>query len=177
MAALAIAELSTTEAFAACMSCLLCRGMFSCVPVVFVHDNDAWAQRRCSAGRMMCAQLPLDSQVWTALAIAKLSTTEAFAARASCLLCRSLFSRGHAVFVHDDNVWVQRRCSAGRMMCAQLPLDSQVWRRWQLPNYARPRHLPHARAVCSAAACFRAALRCLYTMMMRGCSGAAQRGA
>jgi hypothetical protein len=22
------------------------------------------------------------------------------------------------------------------MMCAQLPLDSQVWRRWQLPNQA-----------------------------------------
>ena len=61
--ALAIAELSTTEAFAACTSCLLCRGLFSCVPAVFVHDNDAWVQRRCSAGRMMCAQLPLDSQV------------------------------------------------------------------------------------------------------------------
>ena len=63
VAALAIAELSATEAFAACMSCLLCRGLFSCGPVVFVHDNDAWVQRRCSAGRMMCAQLPLDSQV------------------------------------------------------------------------------------------------------------------
>jgi hypothetical protein len=61
--ALAIAELSTTEAFAACMSCLLCRGWFSCGPAVFERDNDAWAQRHCSAGRMMCAQLPLDSQV------------------------------------------------------------------------------------------------------------------
>jgi hypothetical protein len=30
------------------------------------------------------------------------------------------------VFVHDDDAWVQRRCSAGRTMCAQLPLDSQV---------------------------------------------------
>jgi len=63
VAALAIAELSTTETFAACMSCLLCRGLFSCSPTVYVHDNDAWVQRRCSVGRMMCAQLPLDSQV------------------------------------------------------------------------------------------------------------------
>jgi hypothetical protein len=54
VAALAIAELSTTEAFAACMSCLLCRGLLSRGPAVFVHDNDAWVQRRCSAGRMMC---------------------------------------------------------------------------------------------------------------------------
>ena len=63
VAALAIAELSTAEAIAACMSCLLCRGLFSCGPTVFVHDNDAWVQRRCSVGRVMCAQLPLDSQV------------------------------------------------------------------------------------------------------------------
>ena len=70
-----------------------------------------------------------------ALAIAELSTTEAIAARASCLLCRGLFWCGPAVFVHDDDAWVQRRCSAGRMMCVQLLLDSQVWRRWQLLNY------------------------------------------
>ena len=60
VAALAIAELSTTEAFAARASCLLCHGLLSCGLVVFVHDSDAWAQRRCSAGRMMCAQLALD---------------------------------------------------------------------------------------------------------------------
>jgi hypothetical protein len=51
--ALAIAELSTTEAFAACMSCLLCRGLFSCGPTVRVHENDAWVQRRCPAGCML----------------------------------------------------------------------------------------------------------------------------
>ena len=61
--ALAIAELSTTEAFAACTSCLLCRGLFSCGAAVFVHDDDAWVQQRCSVGRMMYAQLPLDSHV------------------------------------------------------------------------------------------------------------------
>ena len=66
----------------------------------------------------------------TALAIADLSTTEAFAARASCSLCRGLFSSGPAVFAHDYDALVQRRCSMGRMMCAQLPLDAQVWRRW-----------------------------------------------
>ena len=63
VAALAIAGLSTTGAIAACTSCLLCRGLFSCGYAVFVHDDDAWVQRRCSAGRMMCAQLLLDSQV------------------------------------------------------------------------------------------------------------------
>jgi len=63
MMALAIAELSTTETFAARLSCLLCRGLFSCGSAVFVRDNDAWVQQRCSVGRLVCAQLPLDSQV------------------------------------------------------------------------------------------------------------------
>ena len=76
-----------------------------------------------SVGCMMCAQLPLDSQVWPSLAIAELSTTEAFAVLMSCLLYRSLFSCSPAVFVHDRDACVQRRCSVGRMMCAQLPLD------------------------------------------------------
>ena len=95
------------------MSCLLCRGLFSCDLTVFVHDNDAWVQRCCSVGRMMCAQLPLDSQVWPSLANAELSTTEAFAASMSCLLCCGLFSCGPAVFVHDNDAWVQRRCLYG----------------------------------------------------------------
>ena len=64
MAALAMAELSATEAFAACMSCLLCRGLFSCGPTVHVRNCDVWVQQRCSMGRMMCAQLLLDSQVY-----------------------------------------------------------------------------------------------------------------
>ena len=63
VAAMLRAELSTTEAIATCMSCLLCRGLFSCGPAVFVHDDDAWVQRRCSVRCMMCAQLPLDAQV------------------------------------------------------------------------------------------------------------------
>ena len=44
------ADLSTTEAIAARVSCLLCRGLFSCGPAVFVHDYDAWVQRHCSCG-------------------------------------------------------------------------------------------------------------------------------
>ena len=70
-----------------------------------------------------------------ALAIAELSTTEAFAAHLSYLLCRGLFSCDSAVFVHGYDAWVQRRCPAGCMLCAQLPPDSQVWRRWQLLMY------------------------------------------
>jgi hypothetical protein len=62
VAALAIAGLSTTKAIAACASCLLCRGLFSRGPTVRVRDRGAWVQQRCSVGRMMCAQLPLDSQ-------------------------------------------------------------------------------------------------------------------
>jgi len=42
LTALAIAELlSTTEAFAARTSCLLCRGLFSCAATVLERDNDA----------------------------------------------------------------------------------------------------------------------------------------
>ena len=71
----------------------------------------------------------------TALAIAELSTTGALTARAIRLLCRGLFSCGPTVLMRDRDVWVQRRCSAGRVLCAQLPPDSQVWRRWQLLMY------------------------------------------
>ena len=60
------------------------------------------------------------------VAIAELSTTEAFAARTIRLPCRVLFLRGPTVFMRDRDAWVQRRCSAGRVLCAQLPPDSQV---------------------------------------------------
>jgi hypothetical protein len=69
-----------------------------------------------------------------ALAIAELSTTEALAARTIRLLRRVLFLRGPAVLMHDGDALVQRHCPAGRVLCAQLPPDSQVWRRWQLLN-------------------------------------------
>ena len=65
VAALAFAELSTTtETFAACTIRLLCRGLFSCVAMVHVRTSDAWVQLCCSAGRVLCAQLPPDSQMW-----------------------------------------------------------------------------------------------------------------
>ena len=98
------------------------------------HNQDAWMQQHCSARHGLFAQLRHRSAATAALAIAGISTTETIAARASCLLCRGLFSGGPAVFIHDDDAWVQRHCSAGRAMRALLPLDLQVWRRWQLPN-------------------------------------------
>jgi len=58
VAALAIAELSTTGALAARVIRLLCRGLLSCGPTVLMRDRDAWVQQRCSAGRVLCAQLP-----------------------------------------------------------------------------------------------------------------------
>ena len=61
--ALAIAGLSAAEFLAARMSCLLCRGLLSSDPALFVHDCDAWVQQCGSVGRMMPTQLPLDSQV------------------------------------------------------------------------------------------------------------------
>ena len=91
---------------------------------MFVRDRNTWVQQRCSVGRMMCPQLA--SQNVTALAIAELSTTETIAARVSCLLSRGLFSCGPTVLEHDYDACLQRHCSAGCMMCAQLPLDSQV---------------------------------------------------
>ena len=125
------ADLSTTEAIAAFMSCLLCRGLFSCGPTVFVHDNDAWVQRRCSARCMLRAQLLLDSPL-VAMPRAEFSTTGALAARVIRLLRRDLLSCCPTVFLRDCDARVQRRCSGGRVLCAQLPPDSQVWRRWQL---------------------------------------------
>jgi len=110
---------------------------------VRVRDRGAWVQQRYSLGHMMCAQLPLDSQGVVATPRAELITTEAFAARTSCLLCRDSFSYVATVFAHDNDAWVQRRCSAGRMLCAQRPPDSQVWRRWQL-------RIKHNRGFCCA---------------------------
>ena len=136
MAALAIAELSTTEAFAACMSCLLCRGFFLYGRYVFIQSSTwaygAYARSRCvGAAALLGGAYDAHTAAAgfagvTALAIAELSATEAFAACTSCLLCRGLLSCGPAVFAHDNDAWVQRRCPAGRMICAQLPLDLQA---------------------------------------------------
>jgi hypothetical protein len=134
VAALAIAELSATEAFAARAICLLCRGLFLCGPAVFERYDDSWLQRHCSAGAHAACTAASGFAGVTALEIAELSTTEAFAARTIRLPCRVLFLRGATVLMRDRDAWVQQRCSAGRVLCAQLPADSQVWRRWQLPN-------------------------------------------
>ena len=76
----------------------------------------------------------------------------------------------------DSDARVQLCCSAGRMLCAQLAPDSQMWRRRQLiAELSTPE--THARSVCCAVACFRARLWCMFALRMRGCSFAAQRGA
>jgi hypothetical protein len=36
---------------------LVCRGLFYYAATVLAHDCDAWVQQRCSAGRVLCAQL------------------------------------------------------------------------------------------------------------------------
>jgi hypothetical protein len=67
-----------------------------------------------------------------ALAIAESSATEARAAHTGCVLCRGLDLSGATVPLRDFDAWVQLSCPAGRVLRAQLPPDSQVWRRWQL---------------------------------------------
>jgi len=71
---------------------------------------------------MLRAQLPPVA----ALPIAELSTTGASAARAILLLFHDLFSCGTAVCVHDFDARVQLGCPAGRVLCVQLPPDSQA---------------------------------------------------
>jgi len=129
--ALAIAELSTTEAFAARMSCLPCHGLFSCGATVIVRDCDARVLRHCPTDRMPPAQLRYKGAGVATLAIAGLSTTEACAARTGFLLCRGLLACEATAIMRDNDARVPRRCSAGRVLCAQLLSDSHVWRRWQ----------------------------------------------
>jgi len=116
-----------TDAFAARASFWLCRGLFSCVATVPERDRNARVQQHCWARRVLCA-LPLHQMRagWTALAIAELSTTGALDARTIRLLRRILFSCCPTVPMHDRDAWVQRRCSAGRVLCAQLAPDSQL---------------------------------------------------
>ena len=100
--------------------------------LVFVWHCSTYARWRCvgtvallSGVRAVCTAASEFAGV-AALAIAELSTTGALAARVIRLLCRGLLSRGPTVHVRDRDAWVQRRCSAGRVLCAQLPADSQV---------------------------------------------------
>ena len=116
MVAMPRPDLSTTEAIAARVSCLLCRGLFSCGLTVFVHDNYAWVQWPCSGGAYDVPAAAAGFAAVVAMPRPDLSTTEAIAAFMSCLLCRGLFSCGPAVFVHDNYARVQRRCPAGCML-------------------------------------------------------------
>ena len=119
-------ELSTTEAFAARTCCPVCHASFSRGPVVYVRESDAWVRHHCSLGRVLCAQLRHQIRsCGGAVKCSILSAIEAFAARVSCPICRSLFSCDPTVRLRDRGAWVQHRCSAGHMCCAQMPPDSQ----------------------------------------------------
>jgi len=152
------------------------RKLFALPRLVFVWPYGACARSRCvgaaallggAYGVCTAAAGFAGMPRMTVLAIAEISTTEAIAARASCLLCRGLFSCGPAMFVHDHDAWLQRRCPAGCALCALLLLDSQMWWRCQEPNFkslAQSRLLPRARAFGCIVACFRAWLRCMYAI-------------
>ena len=114
------------------------RELFVLPRLVFVRDYGACTRlQRVRAATLLggeyvvCAAAAGFAGVM-ALAIAEFSATEALAARAIRLLRRGLFSCCPAVPMRDRDARVQRRCSAGRVLCAQLPPDSQVGRRWQL---------------------------------------------
>ena len=66
VAAQAIAELSTTEAYAYAARAMrvLCRGLLLCGATVFMHGFNAWMPLSCPAGRVLRAQLPPHSQAW-----------------------------------------------------------------------------------------------------------------
>ena len=72
---------------------------------------------------------------------------------------------------HFCGIWKQSQRAQARGVCS---MHSCRWiRRCDgAAESSGPRLLPRARAVCSAATCFRAVLRRLYTMTMRGCRGA-----
>ncbi len=53
-------------------------------------------------------------------------TNEGIKEGTRCMEGSGMFSGGKGGCVNDNDVWVQRHCSVGRLMCAQLPLDSQV---------------------------------------------------
>jgi hypothetical protein len=130
VAAQEIAGLSTTEACAARTGCLLCHGLPPCVPTVHVHDDDAWMQRRCSAGRGAVCTAATGFAGVAALAIAELSTTGACTARMGCLLCRGLLSCEATMTIRDRLARVQQCRSADRMLCAQLHRLRWRWNRW-----------------------------------------------
>jgi len=172
-AALTIAGSSATEAFAARTSYLLCCGLLSCEVAVPESDRGSRMQQRCSARHRLFAQLRHQSAAAAALAIAGLSATGAFAVCISGAACfRAQLRCLNAIKMHGCRHTVQR----GTGSLYSCVTGARLRRRWQLPNQARPRLLPRARAVCSAAACFRAALWCVCAIVMRGCSNAARWG-
>ena len=118
------------HARAVCSAAACFRFLRRCVRAIALRECSNAARRGACSVRAAATRFAAVG----AMSSAELSPTEAIAARMSCLLCRGLFSCDPTVFVRERDTWVQQRCSVGRMMCVQLPLGLQVWRRWQLPN-------------------------------------------
>ena len=175
--ALAIAELSTTEAFAARMIRLLVCGLFSCVAMMHVHNSDAWVQLCCSAGRVLRAQLPPDSQVCGGAGSCRVKHNRGLCrTRDPFAVPRLVFVRGYGACTHFRCVGAALLFSGARAAYTAATGFTGVWRRWQLiAELSTPE--THARSVCCAAACFVAELHCVCAIPMRGCSFAVQRGA
>ena len=108
------------------MSCLLLHGVRIAASTVFESNRNARAHPRYPARCTLVAQLRHQGAAALELAIAELSTTGALAARVIRLLRRGLLLHGATVPTRNGDVWVQRRCSAGRVLRAQLPSDSQL---------------------------------------------------
>ena len=83
---------STTGACATRTSCVPCRGLSPCAVIVPVRDGDVWLQLCCSAGCTIFAQLRHQSATAVALAIARVSTTDAHTtARVVCSAAAAYF--------------------------------------------------------------------------------------
>ena len=118
-----------TEGFADHAGRELLRCVHTAAPAACLWHLEAIATRTCSgvAQRVVCSVHSCAPNLrgcdgdacW-------ISTTGALAARTIRLLRGGLFLRGPAVPTRDRDAWVQRRCSAGCVLCAQLPSDSQV---------------------------------------------------
>ena len=135
VAALAIAELSTTEAFAARMIRLLVCGLFSCVAMMHVHNSDAWVQLCCSAGRVLRAQLPPDSQVCGGAGSCRVKHNRGLCrTRNPFAVPRLVFVRGYGACMRCGCVGAALLLSGAYAACTAATGFTSVWRRRQRPS-------------------------------------------
>ena len=113
---------------------LRAHGCTCSMSAAFRSNRNAHMQWRCSASRVLCAQLrPKFARLRRRCLLDKHN-------RGSCRTHDPLAAQ-RLVFVLPCDVYARSRCvgaaallGGARAVCAQLPPDSQVWRRSQLPN-------------------------------------------